>query len=216
MNQFLNIEDVSNLNTTVQDAIALKNNPFLYHSLGKQKTLVLLFFNASLRTRISTELAAKNLGMNVIVLNLSDAWQLEFEDGVVMNLDTSEHIKEAAQVISQYTSIIAKVNEVRKIIKEIDTLIAIYLGKVDKRQGITRNKEVTVNQRFGNASYYVRSRFGKQTATEIQLINQFKEEFNKALSKTNSFFNKEWISYKSSTEKIYISPFKETKIYSIK
>ena len=103
-----------------------------------------------------------------------------------------------------------------KIIKEIDTLIAIYLGKVDKRQGITRNKEVTVNQRFGTANYYVRSRFGKQTATEIQLINQFKEEFNKALSKTNSFFNKEWISYKSSTEKIYISPFKETKIYSIK
>ena len=68
--------------------------------------MVLLFFNASLRTRISTELAAKNLGMNVIVLNVSDAWQLEFEEGVVMNLDTSEHIKEAAQVISQYASII--------------------------------------------------------------------------------------------------------------
>ena len=107
MNQFLNIKDISNLNTTVQDAITLKKNPFLYNSLGKHKTLVLLFFNASLRTRISTELAAKNLGMNVIVLNVSDAWQLEFEDGVVMNLDTSEHIKEAAQVISQYASIIA-------------------------------------------------------------------------------------------------------------
>ena len=106
MNQFLNIGDISNLNTTVQDAIALKNYPFAYHSLGKQKTLVLLFFNPSLRTRISTELAAKNLGMNVIVLNVSDAWRLEFEDGVVMNLDTSEHIKEAAQVISQYASII--------------------------------------------------------------------------------------------------------------
>ena len=106
MNQFLNIGDISNLNTTVHDAIALKNNPFAYYSLGKQKTLVLLFFNASLRTRISTELAAKNLGMNVIVLNVGDAWQLEFEEGVVMNLDTSEHIKEAAQVISQYASII--------------------------------------------------------------------------------------------------------------
>ena len=106
MNQFLNIGDISNLNTTVHDAIALKNNPFAYYSLGKQKTLVLLFFNASLRTRISKELAAKNLGMNVIVLNVGDAWQLEFEEGVVMNLDTSEHIKEAAQVISQYASII--------------------------------------------------------------------------------------------------------------
>jgi N-succinyl-L-ornithine transcarbamylase len=67
---------------------------------------VLLFFNASLRTRISTELAAKNLGMNVIVLNVNDAWQLEFEEGAVMNLQSSEHIKEAAQVISQYASII--------------------------------------------------------------------------------------------------------------
>jgi predicted RNase H-like nuclease (RuvC/YqgF family) len=103
-----------------------------------------------------------------------------------------------------------------EIIKKIDTLIAFYLGRVDKRQGITRNKEVTVNQRFGLARSYVSSRFGEQTATEIQLIRQFKEAFRKVLSKTNSFFNKEWINYKSSTEKIYISPFKETKIYSIK
>lgn len=106
MNHFLNINSISDLNKAVEEAIALKANPFAFQTLGLQKTLVLLFFNASLRTRISTELAAKNLGMNVIVLNVSDAWQLEFDDGVVMNLDTSEHIKEAAQVISQYASII--------------------------------------------------------------------------------------------------------------
>ncbi|MDG1778022.1 MAG: acetylornithine carbamoyltransferase [Flavobacteriaceae bacterium] len=106
MNHFLNINSIKDLNKTVQDALALKANPYVYSSLGAQKTLVLLFFNASLRTRISTELAAKNLGMNVIVLNVNDAWQLEFEEGAVMNLQSSEHIKEAAQVISQYASII--------------------------------------------------------------------------------------------------------------
>lgn len=106
MTHFLNINNISDLNQMVEEAIVLKANPFMFQTLGAQKTLVLLFFNASLRTRISTELAAKNLGMNVIVLNVSDAWQLEFEDGIVMNLHTSEHIKEAAQVISQYASII--------------------------------------------------------------------------------------------------------------
>ena len=106
MNHFLNIHSINDLNNAVQDALALKANPYTYNNLGAQKTLVLLFFNASLRTRISTELAAKNLGMNVIVLNVNDAWQLEFEEGAVMNLQSSEHIKEAAQVISQYASII--------------------------------------------------------------------------------------------------------------
>jgi photosystem II stability/assembly factor-like uncharacterized protein len=101
-----------------------------------------------------------------------------------------------------------------EIIKKIDDLIALYLGKIDKRQGITRNPEVTVNQRFGTASWYVGSRFGEQTTTETQLVNQFKEAFKKAVSDTNSFFNNDWLSYKKSTEKIKISHFKETKIYS--
>lgn len=106
MNHFLNIYSLSDIHKTIQEAIALKSNPFQYQTLGVHKTLVLLFFNTSLRTRISTELAAKNLGMNVIVLNVNDAWQLEFGEGIVMNFQTSEHIKEAAQVISQYASII--------------------------------------------------------------------------------------------------------------
>lgn len=106
MNHFLNTYNITDLSKTIQEALVLKTNPFTYHNLGANKTLVLLFFNASLRTRISTELAAKNLGMTVIVLNVGDAWQLEFEDGAVMNMNTSEHIKEAARVISQYASII--------------------------------------------------------------------------------------------------------------
>ena len=107
MKKYTKIKDISNLNETIKEAILLKINPFEFQDLGKHKTLVMLFFNASLRTRLSTEKAAKNLGMDVMVLNVNDAWQLEFEDGTVMYANTSEHIKEAAQVISQYADIIA-------------------------------------------------------------------------------------------------------------
>ncbi len=101
-----------------------------------------------------------------------------------------------------------------EINKKIEDLIAKYLGNIDKRQGITRNPEITVNQRFGQASSYIRSRFGEQTATEKILMNQFIEEFKKAVAETNTFFNNDWIAYKKSVENIDISPFKETKIYS--
>jgi N-succinyl-L-ornithine transcarbamylase len=107
MKKYTNINDISNISEIVKEAILLKMNPFGYSEIGKNKTLVMLFFNSSLRTRLSTEKAAKNLGMDVMVLNVSDAWSLEFEDGTVMNMNTSEHIKEAAQVISQYADVIA-------------------------------------------------------------------------------------------------------------
>ena len=107
MKKYTTIKDISNLSEIIKDAILLKMNPFEYSDLGKHKTLVMLFFNASLRTRLSTEKAAKNLGMSVMVLNVNDAWNLEFEDGTIMNASTSEHIKEAARVISQYADIIA-------------------------------------------------------------------------------------------------------------
>ena len=107
MKNYLNILELSNLQDTIKEAILLKMNPFEFQYLGRHKTLVMLFFNASLRTRLSTERAAKNLGMEVMVLNVNDAWQLEFEDGTTMNAQNSEHIKEAAQVISQYADIIA-------------------------------------------------------------------------------------------------------------
>jgi hypothetical protein len=102
----------------------------------------------------------------------------------------------------------------KEIIKKIDGLIAKYLGTVDKRQGITRNPEITVNQRFGQASRYIRSRFGEQTTTEAILMNQFKTEFEKVISETNTFFHTDWQTYKSATENIKISLFKETKIFS--
>lgn len=107
MKKYTEISDIKNIQETIQDAIAIKANPFYDKGLGRNKTLVMLFFNSSLRTRLSTEKAAKNLGMEVMVLNISDAWNLEYEDGTVMNLQTAEHIKEAAQVISQYGDVIA-------------------------------------------------------------------------------------------------------------
>tara|TARA_B110000090_G_scaffold161721_1_gene178486 strand:- start:472 stop:1407 length:936 start_codon:yes stop_codon:yes gene_type:complete len=107
MKHYLTLNDLPSIQTAVQEAIALKSEPYKHKKLGTQKTLVMLFFNASLRTRLSTEKAAKHLGMEVTVLNVTDSWELEFESGVVMNLETSEHVKEAAQVISQYADILA-------------------------------------------------------------------------------------------------------------
>ena len=106
MKKYTSIHDVTDLDALAAEAKALKNNPFQYAHLGQQKTLVLLFLNPSLRTRLSTQLAAQHLGMNCIVMNLNEGWNLEFEEGAVMNLDRQEHIREAAAVISQYADII--------------------------------------------------------------------------------------------------------------
>ena len=108
MKHYLSINDLGSLQEAVKEAIALKANPFSYEGLGKHKTICLLFFNNSLRTRLSTQKAAQNLGMNVMIMNFgNEGWQLEFEHGVVMDSGKAEHIKEAAQVISQYCDIIA-------------------------------------------------------------------------------------------------------------
>ncbi len=106
MENFISVEDVSDLKNLLVRAKAIKANPFENLALGKNKTMVLLFFNPSLRTRLSTQKAGLNLGMNVIPMNLAEGWGLEFEDGTVMNLDKAEHVKEAATVISQYADII--------------------------------------------------------------------------------------------------------------
>ena len=108
MRTYTNINDLDNLQNTVQEALALKNKPLEFEQLGNGKTICLLFFNNSLRTRLSTQKAAQNLGMNTIVMNFgSEGWQLEYEDGTIMNQNKAEHIKEAAEVISQYCDIIA-------------------------------------------------------------------------------------------------------------
>ncbi|WP_350289945.1 acetylornithine carbamoyltransferase [uncultured Croceitalea sp.] len=108
MKHYISINDLGNLQSAVKEAISLKKDPYAFEALGKQKTICLLFFNNSLRTRLSTQKAAINLGMKAMIMNFgSEGWQLAFEDGTVMNEGKSEHIKEAAQVVSQFADIIA-------------------------------------------------------------------------------------------------------------
>ena len=107
MQHYLSINDIDSLSDWVTEARALKNDPLQSKSLGKDKTIGLLFFNNSLRTRLSTQKAAINLGMEVIVMNFgNEGWALEYGDGTIMDQGTSEHIKEAAKVVSQYCDVI--------------------------------------------------------------------------------------------------------------
>ena len=107
MQDYLSINDIDSLSDLVNEAKALKKNPVAFKSLGRDKTIGLLFFNNSLRTRLSTQKAAMNLGLEVIVMNFgNEGWALEYGDGTIMDQGTSEHIKEAAQVVSQYCDII--------------------------------------------------------------------------------------------------------------
>ncbi|MEO9482390.1 MAG: acetylornithine carbamoyltransferase [Ekhidna sp.] len=107
MKHFTSVTDVPTPMGLIQKASAIKNDPFTNTELGKNKVMGLVFFNASLRTRMSTARAAYNLGMKVITLNVTaDSWQLEFEDGVRMDAGTAEHIKEAVPVLCAYCDII--------------------------------------------------------------------------------------------------------------
>lgn len=107
MKFYTNVKDLGNLNLAVKEALEIKKNPFAYKHLGENKTLLMVFFNSSLRTRLSTQKAAMNLGMNTMVLDVNQgAWKLETERGVVMDGDKSEHLLEAIPVMASYCDII--------------------------------------------------------------------------------------------------------------
>ena len=107
MENFFSVKDVGNIKELLLKSLEIKENPLANKEMGKNKTLGLIFYNSSLRTRISSQKAAYNLGMDVIVLNIgSDGWELESKEGVIMDQGTAEHIKEAAAVISEYVDII--------------------------------------------------------------------------------------------------------------
>ena len=107
MKHFTSVHDIGDLQTALQKARYVKENPFADQELGKNKTLMLIFFNSSLRTRLSTQKAGLNLGMNVIVLDINQgAWKLETERGVIMDGDKPEHILEAIPVMGAYCDII--------------------------------------------------------------------------------------------------------------
>jgi len=107
MKLFSSVNDVTDIKAIVAEGLELKKNPYAHQYLGKNKTLGLVFLNPSLRTRMSTQKAALNLGMNVMVLNVDkEGWALELRDNVVMNGTTVEHIREAAAVMGQYVDIL--------------------------------------------------------------------------------------------------------------
>lgn len=107
MRRFLTPDDIGDLKIALEDAKLAKNNPYADQALGRNKTLLLLFFNSSLRTRLSSQRAGFNLGMNVIVMDVNkDGWQLETEFGVIMDGDKPEHIREAVPVMGEYCDII--------------------------------------------------------------------------------------------------------------
>lgn len=107
MQQFISVKDVPQLGQWIEEVKALKESPFIYKNLGENKVLGLVFFNQSLRTRMSMQRAALNLGMQVMVLNVGqDSWQLELNEGTIMDGKTQEHVKEAVEVLSQYCDII--------------------------------------------------------------------------------------------------------------
>ena len=107
MKSFFHVQDIGNLDAALKEAMEVKRTPFAWKHLGENKTIMLVFFNSSLRTRLSSQKAALNLGMNPIVLNIGqDSWQLETELGVVMDGDKSEHLREAIPVMASYCDII--------------------------------------------------------------------------------------------------------------
>lgn len=107
MRNFISVNDIGDVKQAVAEALEVKNNPFGYKQLGNNKTMLLLFFNSSLRTRLSTQKAAMNLGMNTMVLDVNQgAWKLETERGVVMDGDKAEHLLEAIPVMGSYADVI--------------------------------------------------------------------------------------------------------------
>lgn len=103
MKQFISVQDVPDITALIQDALACKRHPLKDHTLGAGKRIGMLFLNPSLRTRLSTQVAARNMGMETIVFNMgNEGWQIELEEGAIMNGNTVEHIKDAAPILGSY------------------------------------------------------------------------------------------------------------------
>jgi hypothetical protein len=157
-------------------------------------------------------------------LNTRYAVQKEMEGHISTLANVVKQLVESKNTANEIAKKLAKadkkkykdqIKSSKEIAKKIEGLISIYLGKIDRRQGITRNPEVTVNQRLGVARRYLNARHTKITKTETELINNFKDAFKEAINKTNTFFNNDWKTYKNNVDSIKISAFKEAKNFSI-
>lgn len=136
MKNFLSVHEVSNVTHLVANALAYKADPFRDATLGQRKRLGMLFLNPSMRTRISTQLAAKNLGMDVIVFNVGqDGWALEFEDEAIMSGSTVEHVKEAAPVLGKYFDILG-VRTFPSLKNKTDDYSELYINQFIKYAGV--------------------------------------------------------------------------------
>ncbi len=136
MQQFISVNDVTNINALVKKALAYKQNPYMDHHLGKGKRIGLLFLNPSLRTRLSTQVAASNLGMEAVVFNVDkEGWALEFEEGAIMSGNTVEHIKDAAPILGQYFDILA-IRTFPSLKNRIDDYSEMYITQFIKYAGV--------------------------------------------------------------------------------
>ncbi len=136
MKDFISVNDVPDINNLVQDALHYKNNPMVDKNLGYAKTIGLIFLNPSLRTRLSTQKAAMQLGMNVMVMNMDkEGWSLETQEGVVMDHNTVEHIKEAAGVMGKYCDIIG-IRSFPKLIDREEDYSEDFFLKFKKYAGV--------------------------------------------------------------------------------
>ena len=136
MKHFLSVNEVTNLDQLVSNALAYKANPFKDSTLGKNKRLGMLFLNPSMRTRISTQIAAKNLGMDAIVFNVGqDGWSLEFEDEAIMSGSTVEHVKDAAPVLGKYFDILG-IRTFPSLQNKTDDYSELYIQQFIKYSGV--------------------------------------------------------------------------------
>lgn len=136
MKHFLSVNEVSNLDHLVSNALAYKANPFKDATLGKNKRLGMLFLNPSMRTRISTQIAAKNLGMDAIVFNVGqDGWSLEFEDEAIMSGTTVEHVRDAAPVLGKYFDILG-IRTFPSLKNKEDDYSELYINQFIKYSGV--------------------------------------------------------------------------------
>jgi N-succinyl-L-ornithine transcarbamylase len=136
MKQFISVHDVPDINALVSKALAYKANPLVHRHLGEDKRIGLLFLNPSLRTRLSTQIAAKNLGMEAIVFNVDkDGWALEFEENAIMSGNTVEHVKDAAPILGQYFDILC-IRTFPSLKNKEDDYSEMYINQFIKYAGV--------------------------------------------------------------------------------
>lgn len=136
MKQFISVNDVTDINALVNKALAYKAHPLMDKELGADKRIGLLFLNPSLRTRLSTQIAAKNLGMEAVVFNVDkEGWALEFEEGAIMSGNTVEHVKDAAPILGQYFDILC-IRTFPSLKNREDDYSEMYINQFIKYAGV--------------------------------------------------------------------------------